>query len=452
MQHRSTHTHTHTRSARAAVALRAAGRNCDVPAPPRRGDGQMQTVKVAGSTILCTPCHFATAPRPPRFAQVLSPHARIPRLDTRVSVCERASVCCMDMEEDNPFATRGAAHTDVRLLLRKEGERGYTGPLPPATPPVDDDAELTPGTSPTVEDESQDDEIDPHIATTPTAPVSLHQEMTRLVATIIKSFIGSGVLFLPQAFYNGGWLFSSVIMAFMAVLTGITIFRLIECRHVIPGSYSYVGFRAYGRWAKVAVDVCLVLSQAGFCCVYIAFIARNVLQLLNVNKCWVSSDYLWLLVFMQLLVFAPLSWIKRIQSLGWTSLAANTFIVLGLSGILLYSGIEWAHDASPMQVSAMNTADFPLFLGTAVYAFEGIGMIVPMYESLSKEGQRRFPTVMTTTLGGIAAVYIIIGMVPYLYFSGKAHVELQDAITLNLPREWWAYLIIAGYCVALIFS
>jgi len=29
---------------------------------------------------------------------------------------------------------------------------------------------------------------------------------------------------------------------------------------------------------------------------------------------------------------------------------------------------------------------------------------------------------------------------------------LQDAVTLNLPRSWWAYIIICGYCVALVCS
>jgi len=37
----------------------------------------------------------------------------------------------------------------------------------------------------------------------------------RLVATIVKSFIGSGVLFLPSAFAAGGYVFSVVVMVVM---------------------------------------------------------------------------------------------------------------------------------------------------------------------------------------------------------------------------------------------
>ena len=33
-----------------------------------------------------------------------------------------------------------------------------------------------------------------------------------------------------------------------------------------------------------------------------------------------------------------------------------------------------------------------------------------------------------------------------------AGVPVQDAVTLNLPRQWWSFAIMGGYCVALAFS
>lgn len=277
-------------------------------------------------------------------------------------------------------------------------------------------------------------------------------ETLRLVATIVKSFIGSGVLFLPKAFQSGGWLFSSIIMLAMAGLAQLTIMRLVACRQRVAGSYSYVGYKAYGRRAQIAVDISLVLSQAGFGCVYIVFIARNMLQLVNVDDCWVPGTRLWAFMLVEFFLLVPLTWVRRMASFGWTSLLANIFIGAGLVGILAYVGSEWAAAPTHLTVSAMNVADFPLFLGTAVYAFEGIGMVVPIYDSLSVEGQARYPYTLTFTLIGIALVYVVIGMVPYLYLDGVAHVVLQDAVTLNLPEEWWAYCIVVAYCIALVFS
>ncbi len=279
----------------------------------------------------------------------------------------------------------------------------------------------------------------------------------RLVATIVKSFIGSGVLFLPKAFSNGGWLFSILAMVFMAAVTNLCILRLVACRQVVAGTYGEVGRAAVGKWGQVAVDISLVLSQAGFCCVYVVFIARNVLQMLNTSSCWLGGEWLWLLVLLEWPLFTPLTWVRRIAAFGPTNIAADVFIAGGLAAVLGFSihGMATADGPTggvPVGVPAFNSGSFSLMLGTAVYAFEGVGMVVPVYDSLSPAGQARFPRTLSLTLAGVAAVYIVVGLLPYLYLAGVAHVPLQDAVTLNLPRTWWSLLVTAGYCVALLFS
>ena len=311
-------------------------------------------------------------------------------------------------------------------------------------------------------------------------------ERVRLVATIFKAFVGSGVLFLSKAYANGGWAASLSIMVVMALITQLTIVRLVDCRTRVRGSYAAIGGAAAGPWAAVAVDAALVLSQAGFCCVYIAFIARNVLQLLNVGACdpapRVGGGWLWALVLAQAPIFVPLSWIRSMRTLGWTSAAANALIVGGLLGIVAWAATAWAA-ASPVpsgfDVPAFNSQGFALFLGSAVYAYEGIGMgacgrargarrrrlspppraralslprrraVVPVYDSLSARGQATFSWVLSATLAGVACVYLVVGMVPYLYLVGAAHVAVGDAVTLSLPGAWWAYGIMGAYCVAL---
>lgn len=329
----------------------------------------------------------------------------------------------------------------------------------------DDDAQLLPGDG----DDGVLDEadLDGHASPAggkgagpgggdPDAPATAG-ECARLVATIVKSFIGSGVLFLPKAFANGGWLFSVVMMVVAAVLTQVTIMRLVLCRDVVRGSYGMIGRRAVGRWGELAVDVSLVLSQAGFGMVYIIFIARNVLQLVNAlsASCWLGSGWLWALILAEFAVFWPLSLTRRIASFGLTNIAADVLIVGGLVGVLAFSVAGMATDAGrgvAVALPALNTAGWPLMLGTAVYAYEGIGMVLPVVDSLRPGMQRAFGRVMMWTLVGVAGVYIVVGMVPYVYLVGMARVPMQDAVTLNLPRAWWSFAIMGAYCIALAFS
>ena len=99
-----------------------------------------------------------------------------------------------------------------------------------------------------------------------------------------------------------------------------------------------------------------------------------------------------------------------------------------------------------------NSNSFALFLGTAMYAYEGIGMTLPIYNALSLKQQKKFPWTISISLGLIATVYILVGLVPYVYFSGFQHVVMQDIITMDLPLVWWNYLINGLYSLSLVFS
>lgn len=79
-------------------------------------------------------------------------------------------------------------------------------------------------------------------------------------------------------------------------------------------------------------------------------------------------------------------------------------------------------------------------------------MVVPVYDSLRPGLAARFPALLSATLFAVAGVYVIVGLIPYLYLDGMAHAAMADAVTLNLPRVWWAFAIQGSYCVALALS
>jgi hypothetical protein len=235
------------------------------------------------------------------------------------------------------------------------------------------------------------------------------------------------------------------------VLTNLCVTKLIACRAVMPpgSDYGAIGARVAGAWGAAAVNAALVLSQAGFCCVYISFIARNLIQLFNDGGwgCWVTPDALWLFVACEFLVLAPLTWVRRLSSFAPTNLAANALILTGIAGVLAFSvggmagGGGEAAGLAPLPAVASR---WPLMLGTAVYAFEGAGMVVPLVNELPPGDRARFPRVFALTLAGVSALYLVVGLVPYLYLVRYAHADVQDTITLNLPHVWWSYGLTAG--------
>ena len=78
--------------------------------------------------------------------------------------------------------------------------------------------------------------------------------------TIFKGFVGSGVLYTPKNFINGGYVFSAITMIAALVLTLYCAKLLLDTRAKIGGSFSEIGEKTWGKTGKTLVDVALVGS------------------------------------------------------------------------------------------------------------------------------------------------------------------------------------------------
>ena len=96
------------------------------------------------------------------------------------------------------------------------------------------------------------------------------------------------------------------------------------------------------------------------------------------------------LIFAELIVFLPLAMIRNITKLSGTALVADAFILIGRELAVAYWMVAadifqvvyiGANEISTLvnhgiatDVVLFNSESFPLLIGTAVFAFEGIGL------------------------------------------------------------------------------
>lgn len=66
--------------------------------------------------------------------------------------------------------------------------------------------------------------------------------VTQAVLMLLKSFVGTGVLFLGKAFFNGGILFSAVTLVFVALVSLYSFLLLVKTRLIIHGSFGGASF------------------------------------------------------------------------------------------------------------------------------------------------------------------------------------------------------------------
>ncbi|KAJ9143721.1 Vacuolar amino acid transporter 3 [Pleurostoma richardsiae] len=253
---------------------------------------------------------------------------------------------------------------------------------------------------------------------------------TPLQATLVllKSFVGTGVLFLPRAYLNGGMVFSNLVLLFVAALSYHCFVLLVSARLKVNGSFGDIGGVLYGKWMRIIILFSIVISQIGFVAAYIVFVSENLQAfVLAVTNCETLIEIRWL-ILLQMVIFLPFSLFRDINKLSATALVADAFILVGLA-YLFYYDVLTLNMNGLADIVYFNRNDWTLFIGTAIFTFEGIGLIIPIQESMANP--RKFPKVMFLVMIIITTLFTVMGAISYAAYGSKT----ETVVLLNLPQN-----------------
>ncbi|KAI4244540.1 MAG: hypothetical protein L6R40_003007 [Gallowayella cf. fulva] len=246
---------------------------------------------------------------------------------------------------------------------------------------------------------------------------------------LLKSFVGTGVLFLPKAYLNGGMLFSNLVLLGVAALSYYCFILLVNTRLKVEASFGDMGGLLYGKWLRTLILSSVALSQIGFVSAYIVFTSENLQAfILAVSDCrtWIDIKFM---VLMQLIIFLPLSLIRDISALSLTAYIADFFILLGLVYLYYYDIFTIVTNQGVSDIINFNPHNWPLFIGTAIFTFEGVGLIIPIQESMRQP--KKFPPVLAAVMIIITIIFVTMGALSYAAFGSST----QTVVLLNLPQD-----------------
>ncbi|KAF8649353.1 hypothetical protein AX16_005862 [Volvariella volvacea WC 439] len=253
--------------------------------------------------------------------------------------------------------------------------------------------------------------------------------VTQAVLMLLKSFIGTGVLFLGKAFMNGGLLFSSVTFVFIAFISLYSFLLLVKTKFVVSGSFGDIGGALYGPWMRYLILGSIVISQLGFVSAYTIFVAENlrafVLGISNCTAVYSVQSF----ILLQLAVFLPLALVRDLAKLSTTALVADGFIFMGLAYIFGSEVRLLVERGVAEGVRLFNPRDFPLFIGTAVFSFEGIGLVIPITDAMREP--RKFPAALTGVMMFLVVLFGGAGILAYLTFGS----DIQTVVLVNLDTS-----------------
>ncbi|RWR84576.1 amino acid transporter ANTL1-like protein [Cinnamomum micranthum f. kanehirae] len=281
--------------------------------------------------------------------------------------------------------------------------------------------------------------------------------MPKTFANVFIAIVGAGVLGLPYTFMKTGWLAGLLMIFSVAGLTYHCMMLLVYTRRRIEESggstkskitsFGDLGFAVCGPIGKFSVDAMIVLSQAGFCVSYVIFIANtlaNVFNSVELSRILGTSPkimYIWGMFPFQL----GLNSIPTLTHLAPLSIFADV-VDIGAMGVVMVEDVMVFLKDRPVLEAFGGFSVLFYGIGVAVYAFEGIGMVLPLESETADK--KNFGKVLGLSMGFISLMYGSFGALGYFAFGQ----ETRDIITINFGKGLISGLVQMGLCINLFFT
>lgn len=261
-----------------------------------------------------------------------------------------------------------------------------------------------------------------------------------------NAIMGSGILGLSYAMANTG------IALFVILLVAVSIFSLYSVHLLLKtanegGSlvYEQLGYKAFGMPGKLAASCSITMQNIGAMSSYL-YIVKYELPIV-IKAFVVDSDGMWytngdyLVMLVSLIIILPLSLLKNLGYLGYTSgfsLLCMVFFVI----VVIYKTFQipcpLPNDIINMTVnltvahnSSVCTPKYFVFNSQTVYAvpiltfaFVCHPAILPMYEELKDRSRKKMQGVANVSFLAMFIMYLLAALFGYLTFNDAVESEL----------------------------
>lgn len=122
-------------------------------------------------------------------------------------------------------------------------------------------------------------------------------------------------------------------------------------------------------------------------------------------------------------------------------------------GITFYYIFQDLPDINERSLATLSWSKLPLFFGTVIYLFEGIGLVLPLKNSMKNPSNFSKPAgVLNVGVSMQTVLFICLGVFGYWQY-GEA---VESSLTLNLPKDEWlaqtvllilSFGVILGYAI-----
>jgi amino acid permease len=279
--------------------------------------------------------------------------------------------------------------------------------------------------------------------------VSRKRDILDAVVNLVNTIIGGGMLALPFALRSCGVVFGSLLLVAFFGLAMYTGRLLVKCGAMGHGAtLSQLGEAAFGSPGRVLVEISVLLFSFGALIGYLIIIGDILTPYINLLF---VCDRRLVMLFFGALVCLPLSCLRRISLLRFTSLAALVFIAYLVACIVGWSisGMLDGFEPDRVVLGTLN-AEFLSVLPIISFAYSFQANVLPVWSEMSEfPATKGINVAMVSSCTVCLIVYLLCAIFGYLSF----YELTSDNILVHYPTAAWYFDVgKIGYALIIMFS
>ena len=242
---------------------------------------------------------------------------------------------------------------------------------------------------------------------------------------VFKANVGGGIFLLPTFYNESGWLVGVILFLLVGVIAVDCIMMLLKVKNKIgrsdAQSYPSLARFVFGKQMKSFVTTALVITQFGFCMMYLQYCASLFDQVFDF-----PYAYQFFVLFGFVLV-TPLTFMThKLHLLAVASMFATGCVLFVIVSSFIASVTTLASDGVAKTNMARPPLQWVLFLASSITVLEGIGVILPVENSVKEK--EKYPAAVKRTMITIVGSYLVYGLAGQLAFGTALKASLVQAM------------------------
>ncbi|KAK6336240.1 hypothetical protein TWF696_001801 [Orbilia brochopaga] len=277
------------------------------------------------------------------------------------------------------------------------------------------------------------------------------------VVNLLNTIVGAGVLAMPLAMSHMGMLLGILMIVFSGLAAGFGLYLQTRCaRYVDRGTASFFTLSqlTYPS-AAVVFDGAIAIKCFGVAISYLIIIGDLMPQVAvglwphAAEVGYLVDRHFWITGFM--LIMIPLSFLRRLDSLKYTSFVAlvsiGYLVIIVLSHFLRGDTLEERGEVHYLQWAGAVTffSSFPIM----VFAYTCHQNMFSILNEIQNNSRKQTTGVVFCSIGVAASIYILVAITGYLSFGdnvgGNIIAMYRESIASTIGRAAIVVLVMFSY-------